>query len=67
MARVNGDPKYATYRYGYGLKKPAEELLNASGVDICNGGGLKNFDSFNSTFRSTKLLCLMDCTQIESF
>jgi len=26
MARVNGDPKYASYRDGYGLKKPVEEL-----------------------------------------
>ena len=36
------------------MKKPLDNLLEASGVDIPNGGG-----SFKSTFRTTKLLCLM--------
>jgi len=43
MARVNGDPKYKSYKNGYGLKKPVEQLLKATGVDSPNGGGLKNF------------------------
>jgi hypothetical protein len=64
MARVNNDPKYALYRHGKGLMQPVEELIKASGVDLSNGGGLKSFNSFNSTFRITKLLCLMDCTLI---
>ena len=63
MARVNNDQKYVSYRHGWCLKEPVEELLNASGVDLSNGGGgLKNFNSFNSTFRTTKLL--FDCTLI---
>jgi len=64
MAKVNGDSKYESYRQGWCLKEPVEELLNASGVYLSNGGGLKNFNSFNSTFRTTKLLCLMVCTLI---
>jgi len=67
MARVNCDPNYESNRHGRCSKERVEEILKASGVDLFNGGVLKNFDSFNSTFRSTKLLCLMDCTQIESF
>ena len=60
MARVNNDLKYDSYRHGKGLKQPVEEPLNASGVDLSNGGGFKNFNSFRSTFRITKLLCLTD-------
>jgi len=64
MARVNGDPKYKLYRNDRCLKEPVEKLLNASGVDLSIGGVLKSFNSFNSTFRITKLLCLTVCTLI---
>ena len=37
MASVNGDPKYQSYRDGKGLKKPVEDLLKDSGVDLSNG------------------------------
>ena len=46
MARVNGDPKYKLYNNGYGLKKPDEELLEATGVDVTNGGGLEELRQF---------------------
>ena len=59
MAKVNGDSKFKSYRNGKCLKEPDEELLKASGVDLSNGGGLMSFNSFNNTFRITKLLCLM--------
>jgi hypothetical protein len=41
MARVNGDTKYELYRNGKCLKKPVEDLLEVSGVDLSNGGGLE--------------------------
>jgi hypothetical protein len=50
MVQVIRDPKYKSYRNGYGLKEPVEDLLKASGVDLSNGGVLKNFSSCNSTF-----------------
>jgi hypothetical protein len=59
MALVNGDPKYKSYREGYGLTKPVEDLLEASGVDLSNGGGLEELQQFQSISRTTKLLCLM--------
>jgi hypothetical protein len=46
MARVNGDPKYNSYRDGYQLGKPVEELLKASGVDLPNGGRLEEIQQF---------------------
>jgi hypothetical protein len=46
MARVNGDPKYASYRDFKCTKKPFEGLLKASGVDLSNGGGLEELEQF---------------------
>jgi hypothetical protein len=60
IAWVNNNPKYKSYRNGRGLKEPVQDLLKASGVDLSNGGVWNNFDSFSSSFRTTKLLCLMD-------
>ena len=59
MARVDGKHKYQPYRHDSGLKKPVEDLLEASGVDLINGWAFKNFGSFKSIFRNTTLLCLM--------
>jgi len=59
MVRVNGDLKYALYRQDKCINKPFEDLLKASGVDLSNGGGFVELNSFRSTFRTTKLLCLV--------
>ena len=34
MSRVNGDPKYKSYRDGKALKQPVQNLLSGSGVDL---------------------------------
>ena len=39
MAQVNVDPKYKSYRDGYGLKKFIEGFLEASGVNLNNSVG----------------------------
>ena len=46
MARVNGDPKYQLYRHSKSFKKPVEDLLKASGVDVPNGGGFDELRQF---------------------
>jgi len=56
MARVNGDPNYKSYRNGYGLHKPVEELLKASGVDLCNGGGLEQFRQFQQYLSGYRII-----------
>ena len=43
---INGDPKYNSYRDGYLMDKPVEELLRASGVDLSNGEGLQELQQF---------------------
>ena len=56
MARVNNDPKYASYRDGYALHKPIEELLNASGVDLFNGGGFEELQQFQQYLSDYKII-----------
>ena len=46
MARVYGDPKYQSYRHGYGLKNPVEDLLKDSGVHLSNGGDVEELRLF---------------------
>jgi len=52
MARVNRDPNYKSYRNGYSMKRPVQDLLTASGDDLTNGGGLKNLNSFKTIVRT---------------
>jgi hypothetical protein len=56
MARVNGVPMYRLYRDGRNLKKPVEDLLNASGVDLTNGGGLDELRQFQEHLWDYKIL-----------
>ena len=35
------DPKYKPYRDVYGLKQTIQDLLSVSGINLTNGGGLK--------------------------
>jgi hypothetical protein len=48
MSRVNRDPNYKSYRNGYSMKQLVQDLLSASGVDLTNGGGLKEFEHFQN-------------------
>jgi hypothetical protein len=57
-ASVNGDPKYKSYRNCRRLKKPVEDLLKASCIDLSNGGVLKNLQ-FQAYIQTKKLLCSM--------
>jgi hypothetical protein len=49
MALVNGDPKYALYRHDKCMKNPVEDLLNASSVDLSEGGGFKELQQFQES------------------
>jgi len=59
MARVNSDPNYQSFRHGYGLIKPVEDLLKVSGFDLSNGGSFEELRQFQDYIRTIKLLCLM--------
>jgi hypothetical protein len=46
MAQEIGDLKYKSYRNGYGIDGPVEELLKAFGADLSDGGGLDELEQF---------------------
>jgi len=56
MVKVNDDSKFKSYRNGYGLKEPVEKLLNASGVDLSNGGGFKELQQFQQYLSDYKII-----------
>jgi hypothetical protein len=56
MARVNGDLMYASYRHGYGSKEPVQDLLNAPGVDLSNGGGFRELEHFQEYLSDYKII-----------
>ena len=39
MVRIKGDQKYHSFGHVTDLRKPAEDIIEASGVDLSNGGG----------------------------
>ena len=56
MARVNGDPKYPSFRDGRGMKKPVEDLSKVSGVNLCNAGGFKELEQFQEYLSDYKII-----------
>ena len=56
MARLNGDPKYPSYRDGRGMKKPVEDLLKASGDNLRNAGGFKELEQFQKYLSDYKII-----------
>ena len=67
IARVNGDPKYELYTHGRCLQKPVEDLLNGSGADLSNGGGVVETSAVPSVPFGLQNSCLMDLDLIGSF
>jgi hypothetical protein len=59
MAKVNGDPKYKSYRNCYRMKQPVQNLLSASGVDLTNGGGFKELEQFQNYLSDYKIFVMM--------
>jgi len=42
------------------MKKPVEDLLNASGVELSNGGGFKDLQQFQEYLSDYKLSFIAD-------
>ena len=56
IAHIDGDPKYASYRQGNCIKKPVEDLLKASGVDLSNEGSLQELAQFQNYLSDYKIV-----------
>jgi hypothetical protein len=50
------DPKYKSPSNGRGLRKPVEDLLEASGVDLSNGGGFQELRQFQEHLSDYKII-----------
>ena len=55
-SKVNADPKYKSYRNGYSLKQPVQDLSSASSVDLTNGGCFKELEQLQNYFSDYKFI-----------
>jgi hypothetical protein len=51
IAKVNNDPNYNTYRRGFKIHPEVRSLLDTTGIDLSNGGGISELESFQDHFR----------------
>jgi hypothetical protein len=49
-SRVDNDPNYNSYRRGYKIRAEVDRLLEATGVDLSQGGGIPELESFQQYF-----------------
>ena len=56
VARVNGEPKYKSYRNDRGLKQPVQDLLNTSGDNLTNGSVFKELELFQNYLFGHKII-----------
>ena len=56
IARLNGDPKYKSYRSHRGMKQPVEDLMKVSGVNLSNGAGFDELQKFQDYFSDYKII-----------
>ena len=56
IASVNGDPKYKSYRDGFGLKQPVQDLLSASNIKLKNGESFKELELFQNYISDYKII-----------
>ena len=64
MAKVNGNPKYTSYRNGRGLKQPVKNLLSASGVKLISGGGFRELEQIQNYLSVYKIIV---CNGVSSY
>ena len=56
MARMNGHPKYKSYRNGRGMKQSVEDFLNSSGIKLRNAGGVEELRQFQEYLSDYKII-----------
>ena len=49
ISRINEDPKYESYRKGYKIRPIVKLLLETTGIDLGNCGGIPNSSDFRNT------------------
>ena len=56
IARLTKDLNYESYRKGYKLRPGVEQLLQKTGMDLQNGGGVNEIQKFQDHFTEYKIV-----------
>ena len=54
IARLNNDPNYTSYRRGRKIRPVFRKLLETTGIDLKNGGGIPELSRFQKNFHEYK-------------
>ena len=54
IAKVENDPDYKTYRQGRKIRQVVQTLLETTGIDLSNGGGIPNWSDSRKTSDSIR-------------
>jgi len=65
-AKVDGDPKYESYRHGYKLRPIVDRLLETTGIDLLRGGGVSDLMRFQEHFEEYRIVVFggLNCADI---
>jgi len=56
VAKVENDPNYTAYRQGRKIHHAVQMLIDATGIDLSNGGGIPELVRFQEYFRQYKIV-----------
>jgi hypothetical protein len=63
IARLTNDSNYNAYRQGYKILPVVQHLLETSGIDLQNGGGIPELIQFQDFFKDYRIIVYggLDC------
>jgi len=56
IARLKKDPNYNSYRRGYKILPEVQHLLQTTGINLENGGGIREIQQFQDHFTDYKIV-----------
>jgi hypothetical protein len=66
IARVTNDPNYKSYRMGNKIRPVVDRLLETTGIDLSDGGGLPELVRFQEHFKEYRIVVFagLNCDEI---
>jgi len=56
IARITNDPNYQSYREGRKLGRAVHQLLESTGINLDQGGGIRELAQFQNLSKNIELL-----------
>jgi hypothetical protein len=56
VAKVENDPNYKSYIKGWKIRNVVQTLLDETGINLSNGGGIPELTRFQEHFRQYKIV-----------